>query len=446
MPFALPYPFWLHDRLTRFDRLRGGNGFRYDAQLHPGATGARNFLGGIAQLDAPAMFFQNAANDGQAQTRALFPRRHIGLEQARPVFLGQADAVVDHVDDDVFVLAPHADDDFSAAELVRRYRANRFGGVLDDVGERLGNQPPIETRRNHVGRQFDFEVDVGMGDAEQEDRLAHRIGNVLVGHDRLRHAGKARELVDHALDVVDLAHDGIGALVEHRVIGGNQFAVFAAQPLRRQLDRGQRVLDLVGDAAGDVGPGRGTLRQNELGDVVDGDDVAVLGVRRLFAGHAHGEITFLAVARDRDLALYQTLVAMAGGLKNLGELGRDFGQRPAERLALGASGEGLRRTVEDGDLAVGIDADDAGAGARQHGLGETAPAVDQVARAHDVLVLGTQLMRHLVEGLAEAGKVAARTLDRDLHLQIAGRDHVGGADQAADRRHQAIGEIEPDPR
>src|ERR1700675_3644401 len=42
--------------------------------------------------------------------------------------------------------------------------------------------------------------------------------------------------------------------------------------------------------------GRGARAQNELGDVVDGDDVAVFGVLRLFAGHAHGEIAFLAVA------------------------------------------------------------------------------------------------------------------------------------------------------
>src|SRR5579864_5529600 len=156
-----------------------------------------------------------------------------------------------------------------------------------------------------------------------------------------------RELVDHALDVVDLAHDGIGTLVEHCVIRGDHFAVFAAQPLRRQLDRRQRILDFVGDAAGDVGPCRGALRQHQLGDVVDGDDIAVLGVRRLFAGHEHREITFLAVARHRDLALHQPLIAIAGGLKNLRELGSDFGERPAERFAFGAPDQALRRAVED---------------------------------------------------------------------------------------------------
>ena len=60
----------------------------------------------------------------------------------------------------------------------------------------------------------------------------------------------------------------------------DHFAVFAAQPLGRQLDRRQRVLDLVGDAARDIGPGRGALRQHQLGDVVDGDDIAVLGFRQ----------------------------------------------------------------------------------------------------------------------------------------------------------------------
>jgi hypothetical protein len=32
-----------------------------------------------------------------------------------------------------------------------------------------------------------------------------------------------------------------------------------------------------------------------------------------------------------------------------------------------------------------------------------------------------------------------------LHLQISGRDLIGGSDQPADRRDQTIGEIEPDP-
>src|SRR5271156_4206827 len=77
-----------------------------------------------------------------------------------------------------------------------------------------GGTAPIEARRHAFGRELDVDVDVGMADAEQEHRLAHRLGDVLVFHDGLRHPGKARELVDHALDVVDLADDGVGALHE----------------------------------------------------------------------------------------------------------------------------------------------------------------------------------------------------------------------------------------
>ena len=113
----------------------------------------------------------------------------------------------------------------------------------------------------------------------QEHRLARGVGNILGGDHRLRHAGELGELVHHALDVVDLAHDRVGALIEHRRVVGDRLAVFAAQPLGRELDRGQRVLDLMGDAAGDVGPGRGALRRHQLGDVVERDDIAAFGLR-----------------------------------------------------------------------------------------------------------------------------------------------------------------------
>ena len=50
--------------------------------------------------------------------------------------------------------------------------------------------------------------------------------------------------------------------------------VFALQPLGRKLDRGQRVLDLMGDAARHIGPGGGALGGDQIGDVVEGDDKA----------------------------------------------------------------------------------------------------------------------------------------------------------------------------
>ena len=58
-----------------------------------------------SQLDAAAMVFQNPADDGEPEAGALFACRDIGFEQARPVFLRQADAVVDDVDHDVVAVA-----------------------------------------------------------------------------------------------------------------------------------------------------------------------------------------------------------------------------------------------------------------------------------------------------------------------------------------------------
>ena len=65
------------------------------------------------------MLLENAADDGEAEAGALLARRHIGLEQARAVFLRQADAVVDHVDDDVLAVALRAHDDAAASEFRR---------------------------------------------------------------------------------------------------------------------------------------------------------------------------------------------------------------------------------------------------------------------------------------------------------------------------------------
>ena len=59
-------------------------------------------------------------------------------------------------------------------------------------------------------------------------------------------------------------------------------AVFALQPLGGKLDWGERVLDFMGNAPRDVGPGGVPLRRNEIGDIVEGEDMAVLfGIRGL---------------------------------------------------------------------------------------------------------------------------------------------------------------------
>ncbi len=101
--------------------------------------------------------------------------------------------------------------------------------------------------------------------------------------------------------------------------------------------------------------------------------------------------------------------------------------------------------IDDGDEAVRIDADHARRDAGEHRLREAAAAVDEVARGRQAVVLPAQFRRHLVEGLAEMGEVPLPSADRHLDVEIAGRDLVGRVDEAADRRHETIGEVEAEP-
>ena len=115
----------------------------------------------------------------------------------------------------------------------------------------------------------------GWLDLLQEHRFAHDGVQVAGLHDRLRHPREAGELVHHPADIVNLTDDGLGALIEDlAVLVADPLAEAALQPFGRELDRGQRILDLVGDAAGDIRPRRAALGRHQVGDVVERDDEA----------------------------------------------------------------------------------------------------------------------------------------------------------------------------
>src|SRR5690349_10083982 len=65
--------------------------FRTEDETNPGAALAGDFVGSIAQLDAAAVFFDNAPDDGETEAGALLARRHIGLEQPVAVLFRKSD-------------------------------------------------------------------------------------------------------------------------------------------------------------------------------------------------------------------------------------------------------------------------------------------------------------------------------------------------------------------
>ena len=306
-------------------------------------------------------------------------------------------------------------------------------------------QAAVEPRRHRVFRQFEIDIDVVVADAHQEHHLAHRIGEVFRRDHRFGHSRKARELVHHAFDILDLPHDGVGTLHEYGRILGDRRAVLAAQALGRKLDRRQRILDFMGDPPCDVGPGRAALRDHQLSDVIERDYVAVLGFGRLLGRNPHRQIALAPATVHRDLALDRPLGARARLVEQRRQLRHDRRKRTAENVRLGSRDELLGRPIDDTDAPLGIDPDHAGARPGQHRFGETAAAVDDVVRAHEVVALGPQLLCHIVEGFAELRQIPLAAADRHLHVQVSGRDLICRADQPADWRHQLVGEIEPDP-
>ena len=127
---------------------------------------------------------------------------------------------------------------------------------------------------------------------------------VQVGrHDaRRRHPRELRELVDQLLQRLDLADDGRGALLDQLARRRRRGAEVAAHPLGAQLNRGQRVLDLVREPARHVAPGRHPLRPDQRGHVVEHQDrpleAAVLAEQRRGGGR---EVQLAPFARQREL-------------------------------------------------------------------------------------------------------------------------------------------------
>ena len=200
-------------------------------QPHPGAALPGAEIGGVLELDAAAMVFEHAADDREPEAGALLrasshraPAAAPGATLGRPMPLSITSITMSSSSRAAMTsIRP-------LPELLRRHLLDRFGGVLDDVGQRLRDQPPVELRAHRILLDIGHDIDLGMADLHQEHRLPHGVGDVLALHHGLRHPREAREFIDHPPDIVDLAHDGVGALLEDRL---SLSSVMALPNLRR---------------------------------------------------------------------------------------------------------------------------------------------------------------------------------------------------------------------
>src|SRR3546814_11952750 len=105
----------------------------------------------------------------------------------------------------------------------------------------------------------------------QEQRLAAGIDERFLAKDRLGHAREGGEFVDHPPQIADLADNRLGQALEGAVARLDLLAVAPLEPLGGELDRGERVLDLMCDTARDIRPGGPALVEQLLGNVVEGE-------------------------------------------------------------------------------------------------------------------------------------------------------------------------------
>ena len=282
------------------------------------------------------MIFHDFLNDRQPQTGAIAAGGHIRFGVLIALLRRETGAVILDLDDDpALVGLGDADDDTTRRRLRggRRLAAqDRIDRVLQQVGQGLAELAPVAPQHDGSIRELDRKRDVGMGALLQEYGLPAQPGKVLRLHDRCRHPGKGRELVDHALDIADLLDDDVGAGFEDLRVALDLLEIFALQPLRRKLDRGQRILDLVGDAPGHVGPGGLALRGQQLGDVIKGNHKAFGLVVDALRGDPHKEGPRVAGAGDLDLRLDEPQGMATGGLDQLGHLRQGLGQFLSDEL------------------------------------------------------------------------------------------------------------------
>ena len=260
----------------------GGGGFEFDDEFCAGGVVLFGADGALVLLD-------DFGGDGEAEACAALLGGEVGEEEALAHFVGEAGAGVGDGELD------HAGGEQVGgdAEFAEEGLLHGFGGVVDEVAEGALHGFGVGEDEREVGREALDEADVLEAAGEEGERVLD--DGIEVGGAGLRGGefGERGELVDegaHAFDrrrddFTGAADDGDGGGFDLRSAEGDAEAVDVAVDLfRAEGDGGERILDFVGDPAGDFFPCGLLLRAEEFGGVFEDEDVAVVGARGAGAG------------------------------------------------------------------------------------------------------------------------------------------------------------------
>ena len=184
-----------------------------------------------------------------------------GLEDARQRFLVHADAgVLDRAASTASALAP-------AAIVEAALAGHRVQRVLDDVGERAGDERAVDETPAAAGRRPGCRS--SMRPARPVRYGIDDLGDELRDVDRRAAARSATTRSSRTPPAICRSSRTwprieVDAAVEHRPERLAAVGVHAPQVLGRELDRRQRVLDLVRDLPRHLGPRLEAVRAFEL--------------------------------------------------------------------------------------------------------------------------------------------------------------------------------------
>ena len=273
---------------------------------------------------------------------------------------------------------------------------------------------------------------------------------------RRRHARELRELVDQPLQRLDLADDRLRALVDERLGGRRRRREMAPQPLGAQLDRRQRILDLVRQPSRHLAPGRDLLRADERRHIVEHQHDAFRRPALADERRRHGrQMDLLPVAGDGNLLRGRLRHGAAGSgeqRRQRLEIGPiEHGQRGLADNRAGQAEQPRRRAVDRRHRAAGIDRHDAGRNALENRLDVAAALLhlemlplELDRRSVDLAAARRQLARHRVERVDERAELVV-ALRLDVLIQAAGADLAGGRREHQHRPRDPLRQIRAHP-
>ncbi len=203
--------------------------------------------------------------------------------------------------------------------------------------QHLSHAPHIcfDVGHRRVGEKHD--LDITLLRAIQIDDLVHELVQTETANFYIGCSGIIAEGVYHFFHRLHLLHDRVRRPVEDLgFLFGHRMQVLAPQPLGRELDRRQWILDFVSESARDLAPRRIALGLKQGRDVIEDDDVA--GGLALLAGQGctgAGQYPPADFAAQHDLLSPLGIAGIQVNLRDVGKLlekrmiARDLEQRLA---------------------------------------------------------------------------------------------------------------------